>query len=152
MPPIHSSRPQSLAVALSGILCVFSFCHSVCADDRSADERPAPTKMKEIRGIRFRQCQPSDAQATLTVLIEIKDLTTDTWTFPLRQISDDDVGQFDLPYGIATSHGSGRTDEGDWFGTNISVYVADKSTPGVDVTATFVATAQVDQPSSLPTR
>jgi hypothetical protein len=133
MPPIHSFRPQSFAVALSGMLCVFTFCHPICDDDPGADERPAPPKLKEVCGIRFRECQPADAESTLTIVIKIRDLTTDTWTFPLRQISDDEPGQFDLPYGIATSHGLGATDEDDWFSTNISVYVADKSTPGVDV-------------------
>ena len=65
--------------------------------------------------------------------LRVKSLTTETWTFPLRQIPDDELAAFDLPCGIATGYSDGRTDVGDRFGTNISIYVDDKPTPGVDI-------------------
>jgi hypothetical protein len=70
---------------------------------------------------------------TLTVVLTIADLTSDTWVFPLRQIPAEERHNFDLPIGIATGHGDGVTDEGNPFGTTISIYVDDQPSPGVDL-------------------
>ena len=131
MRPGHMRRHRFLTITMSALLLSAS-CHSRDADNPKQDQGVRPVRIKEVLGVRFRQCQTQDAEVTLTVVLDIADLTSETWTIPLRQIPDDALANFDLPGGFHTGNAHGMNDDGDW-GTTISIYVDDEPTPGVDV-------------------